>query len=243
MKSLYQYNNISKFIPFQRYAQKSALLKNVKLKQLNRNERICFFVNLFNTIALHSFIVNGIPKDRPSVEKFMKISIYQINNFFFSLNDILHGILRGNTHSKHNSPYFFLEMDERKRFSIKPTDPRIHFNIINFNFPSFLTIHRPGTMDIILNKITKCILQPLIYTNQKKLLMPKLFNQYESDFGGAEKILNWISKHLKNQMNWNKGHVYSVKLTCKSFKKTEITFNLESSLLRKLFSKRKKFNN
>ncbi|KAJ3432446.1 electron carrier/ protein disulfide oxidoreductase [Anaeramoeba flamelloides] len=230
------FKKISKSIPFRRFVDRSALLKNVKLKKLNRNERICFFLNLFNTVTLHSFIINGIPKDRPSIEKFMKTSIYQINNFFFSLNDILHGILRGNTHSKHNSPYLFLDMDERKRFSIKPVDPRIHFCKINYNFPSFVTVHRPSTMEISLNKITKFVLKPLILTNQKKILMPKLFNQFELDFDGAENILNWISKHSGRHENWNKGHVFSVKLTHKNMKKPEIAFDLKSSFLRKFRS-------
>ncbi|KAJ3439031.1 electron carrier/ protein disulfide oxidoreductase [Anaeramoeba flamelloides] len=232
------FKKISKSIPFRRFVDRSALLKNVKLKKLNRNERICFFLNLFNTLTLHSFIINGIPKDRPSVEKFMKTSIYRINNFFFSLNDIIHGILRGNTHSAHNSPYFFLDMDERKRFSIKPVDPRIHFCTINYNFPSYVTIHRPRTMETSLNKITKSILKPLISTNQKKLFIPKLFNQFELDFGGAKKILNWISKHLVAHENRNKEDIYSVKLTHKHFNNPKITFDSKSSFLRKFCSEK-----
>ncbi|KAJ3451733.1 electron carrier/ protein disulfide oxidoreductase [Anaeramoeba flamelloides] len=228
------FKQISKSIHFRKFVQLTSSLKNINLKKLNRNERICFFLNIYNTLTLHSFMVNGIPKDRTSFVKFMKTSIYQINNDFFSLNDILHGILRGNTHPKHNSPYFFLERDERKRYSIKPLDPRIHFCIINPNFPSYVNIYHSNTIDDTLNKITKSVLNPLITVeNHKKIFLPKLFNQYNLDFGGSDNIFNFISKFL--QKNNHKLKYLSksntiIKFTNKNIKNPQIKFNFNYSL-------------
>ncbi|KAJ3434908.1 electron carrier/ protein disulfide oxidoreductase [Anaeramoeba flamelloides] len=238
-KNEINFKQISKSIHFRKFVQMTSSLKNIRLKELNRNERICFFLNIFNTLTLHSFAVNGIPKDRTSVEKFMKSSRYQIENVFFSLNDILHGILRGNTHSKHNSPYFFLSADGRKRYSIRPIDPRIHFNIINYNFPTILTIYRSNTINKTLNKITKLSLKQLISKAQKKILLPKLFSQYHLDFGGNNKTFNWISKYIgKRDLNFSNLHKANtmIKFTQKSIKSPQIKFIFNPTLKNKFFN-------
>ncbi|KAJ3448707.1 electron carrier/ protein disulfide oxidoreductase [Anaeramoeba flamelloides] len=123
---------ISQSIPFRRFCLKTAQLQKIELKSLkNKKKRISFFLNLYNTLFLHSLILNGKPKGKINILKFKNKSIYLLNNNYYSLNDILHGILRANSKEKSLSAYFKSD-DQRSKLSLKKIDPRIHFAIINF---------------------------------------------------------------------------------------------------------------
>jgi len=69
----------------------------VSLDRLDENTKKVFWLNIYNTLALHGTIVKGPlfarnPLQRPS---FFKTSCYSVGGIVYSLDDIEHGILRG----------------------------------------------------------------------------------------------------------------------------------------------------
>ncbi|KAJ3447869.1 electron carrier/ protein disulfide oxidoreductase [Anaeramoeba flamelloides] len=232
---------IGRLIPFRKFVNQTTKLKQVDLTKIDRNERLCFFLNIFNTLALHSFIVNGIPKDKPSIEKFMKNSKYIINKDYYSLNDILHGVLRNNqsiNQKKHGrSNYFVSKNDNRAQFALGPVDPRIHFCLINNYCRSFVRIYRKKGLNELLNITTKTILENIITTNDKNLILPKFFNMYSQDFGNKNWIIKWTYKHLRNKLPQNGNKVMTIKYSKKIRIPQKIRFDFQSSLIRK-FGKR-----
>ncbi|KAJ3427023.1 electron carrier/ protein disulfide oxidoreductase [Anaeramoeba flamelloides] len=224
---------ISQSIPFQRFVQLTSELQNIKLQELITDQyKLPFFLNLYNCLAFHSLIVNGVPKDKVSVDKFMKNSVYNIQGLRFSLNDIYYGILRANHDQKHLNPYF-LKDDTRRKFTISELDPRIHFAIMNFYFPTHLRVYTKKNLNYLLKKVTVETLSPIVAIQSKSIYLPKLFGTFERDFGGTRLLMDWISKHLNNKRNFNKNHYYSVKFLHKTISKPKFIFDTKSTLLRK----------
>ncbi|KAJ3434304.1 electron carrier/ protein disulfide oxidoreductase [Anaeramoeba flamelloides] len=227
---------ISQSIPFQRFVQLTAELQNIKLQELITDQyKLPFFLNLYNCLTFHSLIVSGIPKDKVSADKFMKNSVYTIQGLRFSLNDIYYGILRANHDQKHLNPYF-IKGDPRKKFTISELDPRIHFAIMNFYFPTHLRVYTKKNLNHLLKKVTVETLSPIVAIQSKFIFLPKLFGFFEKDFGGAHLLMDWISKHLNNKKTFKKNHYYSVKFLHKTISKPKFIFDTKSTLLRK-FSK------
>ncbi|KAJ3430896.1 electron carrier/ protein disulfide oxidoreductase [Anaeramoeba flamelloides] len=223
---------ISRSIPFQKFLDQTAELKSIKLNKLTIIERLCFFINLYNTLILHGFIINGFPTDRYSLKRFMEQSQYKVDKYYFSLNDILHGILRGNRDLKY-SRHYFKHNDERAKFAIKPVDPRFHFALLNPNFDSLIKIYRIKYTDKLLNEISSIVVTNLIKIEKNKIYLPKFFQMFQKDFGGEKILLNWICMFLIKDKRFNKIKNLTIKYTKRNLTTPFIWLDLKRTLSRK----------
>ena len=90
---------IQKALLFSRYKYLSYLLQTVEAENLSRDEKIAFFINIYNVLVIHGTIcfLSSNPVN-PTVRdgKFFSRISYKIGDFILSLDDIEHGILRAN---------------------------------------------------------------------------------------------------------------------------------------------------
>jgi GH15 family glucan-1,4-alpha-glucosidase len=116
---------------YREYVEMSYSLKNLDLNELKtRQEKISFWINLYNVIVIHGVIETGIRDSVKEVRNFFRRIQYQIGDMFFSPHEIEHGILRGNRRSPYSILKVFRGGDKRLQFSIIPMDPRIHFGLV-----------------------------------------------------------------------------------------------------------------
>ncbi|KAJ3436168.1 electron carrier/ protein disulfide oxidoreductase [Anaeramoeba flamelloides] len=222
---------ISRSIPFRRFIKLTLRLQNINLKNLTTNQRLCFFTNIYNTLTLHSFIINGVPKDKTSIEKFMKKSIYLINQRYWSLNDIYHGVLRGNVEKKGLNNYFKYNELKKSKFSIRSSDPRIHFALINLHLSHSVRVISPNNMNSTLSTLTKKVLKHSVKIKHKTVSVPKWFATYERDFGGSEHLLSWLSINLGKYFSPKKYVSYSIKFTSLKQNHKKINLQFDNTLL------------
>ncbi|KAJ3452457.1 electron carrier/ protein disulfide oxidoreductase [Anaeramoeba flamelloides] len=228
--------NISKSIPFRRFVKMTSELQFVKLDETPINEKLCFFLNLFNLLSLHSMIINDIPRDLNSKRKFLKDSQYFIGDSYFSLKDIYHGILRANNHPRNYGNTYFKVNDKRLKYSLSSIDPRIHFMLINHSFQefqSYFKIFDIGNLNNYLDEITTQTLGKIIQFKNNKVLFPKLFNRIQTDFGGKEILLNLISLYLPKNLFFS--HLINSKLKFiePNLSNVKICLDLKSSFFKK----------
>ena len=75
---------------------------------------------------LHIHVIIGGPNTSIRRALYFSTFRYQIGRYHYTLNDIKHGILRGNLHSMNpEKEHFSIKKDPRRSFSV-PVDPRIH---------------------------------------------------------------------------------------------------------------------
>lgn len=83
-----------------------------------REERIAFWINLYNVIVMHDVIELGIRDSVKEVRSFFTRVQYIIGGTAFSPDDMEHGILMGNRRPPDSHFRLFGEGDGRVRYSI-----------------------------------------------------------------------------------------------------------------------------
>ena len=56
---------------FEDYVQSTAELKRADVRSLTQEEKIAFFINIYNALVIHAFVVNGPPTN---ILKRLKVS-------------------------------------------------------------------------------------------------------------------------------------------------------------------------
>ena len=134
------YAGIAASDDFKDFVQASEELQRVNLNALTREERMAFFINVYNALVIHGTCVFGTPKNTlERLDFFSKVS-YNIDGHNYTCDDIENGVLRGNRPgaasvgallgkiSLSRGP--FREKDPRRSNVVLPMDPRVHFALV-----------------------------------------------------------------------------------------------------------------
>jgi hypothetical protein len=130
-KGVVHYRTIRGSEEFERYKDLTKGLQLLDLHSLReRNQKLAFWINIYNTVVIHGVIELGLEKSVKELPAFFNRVTYEIGGFRFSLNEMEHGILRGNRRHPYGLLKPFLRKDPRMKFTITPLDPRIHFALV-----------------------------------------------------------------------------------------------------------------
>lgn len=170
----------------------------------DRDEKLAFWINLYNALVLDAVIAFGV---QHSVTEgwlgalaFFRKAAYNVGGVRVSLDDIEHGILRGNRgHPFVPSPQF-AGNDPRRDWVISPPDVRIHFalNCASRSCPP-IQVYSAKQIDMQLEAAAGNFVNQTTSVNQveRKLRISAIFRWYEGDFGGNEGIIDFILAHLQ----------------------------------------------
>jgi hypothetical protein len=186
------------------YVELTSSLKNVDLADLKtREERLAFWINLYNVIVIHGVIELGIKDSVKEVRNFFRRVQYNVGDMHFSPDDIEHGILRGNRRPPNGILRRFHENDKRKIFSIIPVDPRIHFALVcaSSSCPP-IEVYTAEMIDSELNIAGESFLNSggiVLDTVNNKVSLSRIFKWYGQDFGRTVgERLSFASRYLYN---------------------------------------------
>lgn len=93
------------FIVKYRYTITAQELQRVNLLDLTENEKLAFFLNLFNAMVIHAVIRIGSPESIVDRRSFFSDFQYVVGGYAYSLSNIRNGILRSNR----RPPYSFVK--------------------------------------------------------------------------------------------------------------------------------------
>ena len=89
----------------------------MEIWDMAREEKLAFFINLYNMMAIHAIIVLGHPAGALERRKLFGDFKYVIGGSAYSLSAIHNGILRGNQRPPYNLTKPFSAKDRRLRAS------------------------------------------------------------------------------------------------------------------------------
>lgn len=93
------------------------------------NQRLAFWLNIFHTMLLHAHLEKGFhSSNRAHRRGFFKNYCYIIGDLLFSIDEVEHGILRGNRASIFSSRPFEVG-NPRVKHMVDELDPRLHFAV------------------------------------------------------------------------------------------------------------------
>jgi hypothetical protein len=196
------YERIKESEEYQAHLQLSNNLKAMDLGLLaRREERIAFWINLYNVIVIHGVIALGVRDSVKEVWNFFRGIYYQFGDYDFTPDDIEHGILRGNRRPPYSLFRRFGSNDPRLKYIVAPLDPRIHFTLVcgSASCP-FIDVYTPDNLEWELDTAARSFINSssvALDRGQNKISLSSIFKWYGGDFGaGQAERLRFIAGFL-----------------------------------------------
>jgi hypothetical protein len=170
---------------------------------VGRKEKLTFWINLYNTIVVDGIITLGVKASVKEIPGFFRTLQYKVGPYFFSADDIEHGILRCNVRPFFSPLRQFGPRDSRKKLMISPVDPKIHFALVcgsrscaPIDFYDSDRIY--DQLDIAAKSFVNSS-EVLVLPEEEKLLISEIFRWYEDDFGGISGVKDFIFDYLVDE--------------------------------------------
>ena len=176
---------------YQDYLQLSYNLQALELEKLaRREEKIAFWINLYNVIVIHGVIALGIRDSVKEVRNFFRRVYYQIGPFRFNPDDMEHGMLRGNRRPPYSLFRRFGARDPRLPFIVSPPDPRLHFTLVcGASSCPFIDVYTPENLEWELDTAARSFINSssvALDRGQQSLSLSSIFKWYAPDFGADQ---------------------------------------------------------
>jgi hypothetical protein len=193
-KGVVHYKAIRGAEEFERYKDLTKRLQSFDLRSLQeRSQRLAFWINIYNTAVIHGVIELGLENSVKEAFGFFNRVMYEIGGVRFSLNEMEHGILRGNRRRPYGLLKPFRRKDPRVKFSILPPDPRIHFALVcGARSCPPIGFYEAEQVDFQLQLASESFInspQVKILPQEKTIFISKIFQWYKTDFGGDDSAL------------------------------------------------------
>jgi len=165
-----------------------------------REERLAFWINLYNSIVVHAVVELGVSSSVREVSDFFARASYRIGNDIFSLDEIEHGILRANARPPFRLFPPFGKSDPRRRFVLDRVDPRIHFALVcGSRSCAPIRFYEASAIEEQLETAAWNFVnssEVVILPEENKILLSQIFQWYARDFGGRNQVLLFVLSHL-----------------------------------------------
>ncbi|XP_066294101.1 uncharacterized protein [Branchiostoma lanceolatum] len=193
---------------FKDYLWRTLELRSVDLSTLqDAGEKKAFFINIYNALNIHGLVqCKQLPSSVLDVRQFWKTTAYNIGGLSFSLDDIEHGILRGNRPHPSSTECPFKKDDPRLRFSLETLDPRIHFSLVcGAKSCPAISVYSGENVDRALTAAAKgfCEQEVVVDMKRKEISLSKIFQWYRSDFGKDDmEAVRWTIPYLSEDKQY-----------------------------------------
>jgi hypothetical protein len=163
-----------------------------------RAERLAFWINVYNALALHGIVALDVRGSVWRVWNFFGRVSYRVGGDLLSLDEIEHGILRGNRRRAWPPWPALRAGDPRRALGVDPMDPRIHF-ALNCGAASCppVGVYRAATIDADLDLATRNFLnQETTLDASGRVTCSRLLKWYGGDFGSPAALGQFLASHL-----------------------------------------------
>lgn len=196
------YSSIRGSEEFARYKRIVEELQRVEILDMAREEKLAFFINLYNMMAIHAILEFGHPAGPIERRKLFGDFKYVVGGSTYSLSAIQNGILRGNQRPPYNLMKPFGAKDNRSKVALPYTEPLIHFALVcGTRSGPVLRCYSPGNIDKELMEAARNFLRNggiVIDLNAKVALASKILKWFNVDFGKNEvELLKHVSNYLE----------------------------------------------
>lgn len=199
------YKSIHRSEEFKRYLRIIEELERVDLDTLSREEKLAFFINLYNMMVIHAISTCGFPIGPLDRRKFLGDFKYVIGGCSYSLSAIQNGVLRGNQRPPYNLIKPFGPKDERSKVALPYPEPLVHFALVSGTRSGpALRCYSPNDIDKELVEAARIFLRNggvLLDAEAKVVSVSKILRWYSVDFGKNEVE---VLKHAANYLEPNK---------------------------------------
>lgn len=194
------YVAISNSEEFRRYVNLVQDLQRLNIMSLSPDEKLAFFLNLFNAMVIHAAIRIGHPEGVVDRRSFNSDFLYIIGGHHYSLNDIRNGILRANRRAPYSLVKPFGGGDRRLEMALPKMNPLIHFALCNGTRSSpTVRFFTPKAIESELRHAAREFFQKdgiEVNLAKRTVHLTRIIKWFDMDFGQEKEMLKWIMKYL-----------------------------------------------
>ncbi|KAG8382625.1 hypothetical protein BUALT_Bualt05G0096900 [Buddleja alternifolia] len=195
------YLGISNSEEFRRYVNLVEDLQRVNLHTLSEVEKLAFFLNLHNGMAIHAVIRIGPPGEMLDRRSFFSEFMYVIGGYPHSLSSITNGILRSNRRPPFSLVKPFSGGDKRLELAFPKVNQLIHFGIWNATqgSPSIRFFDPRGVESELRNAAREYFQRDdglKIDLAKRTVCVSRIIKWYSADFGQEKEMVKWMMKYL-----------------------------------------------
>lgn len=178
-------------------------LAEVDFKRVRIAAQTAFWLNVFNAVVVRDIAELAQAETVKDVEAFFEQPRVRVAGFGYSLDDIEHGLLRG------NEPKFGAKRppmernDPRLAHTPLAYDERMHFGLYSAGRSSPpLRVFDGGRVDRDLEDATAHYLRGEVRVEQGGaiVILPRQFHWYRDDFGGEQSALGFALARLDDEL-------------------------------------------
>jgi hypothetical protein len=163
---------------------------------------MAFWINLYNALMMDAVIFfnvhHSVAEGHLGQLTFFRRAAYNVAGLRVSLDDIEHGILRGNRGHPFLPGPHFTSRDARLAW-VLPLDPRVHFalNCASRSCPP-IQVYSADHLEVQLDLAARDFIDSDMKLNPAKnlLVVSSLFQWFKGDFGGRDGIVSFLIDHL-----------------------------------------------
>ncbi|XP_071117898.1 uncharacterized protein [Haliotis cracherodii] len=187
---------------FERYTKLTKELLRVQIVDATREEKLAFFVNVYNALVIHANIVKGPATNLWQRYKFFNTVKYMIGGYPYSLQDIENGVLRGNRKGVGMITRPFSKSDPRLKVALERHEPLIHFGLVcgAKSCPPIKTYTPEGVIEQLQMAAEAFLDGPdgcQVDVGKKTLYLSQIFKWYQEDFGqNSEEVAQWVYENM-----------------------------------------------
>ncbi|XP_065847064.1 uncharacterized protein [Euphorbia lathyris] len=179
-------------------------LAYVNLQNLNHQEKLAFWINIYNSCMMNAFLEHGIPETPEIIVALMQKATINVGGHSLNAITIEHFILRLPYHLK----YAFSkgakndEMTARSKFGLELSEPLVTFALSCGSWSSpAVRVYTASNVENELDTAKREYLQAAVGISSRKFAIPKLLDWYLLDFAkDMESLLDWMCLQLPSEL-------------------------------------------
>ncbi|OUZ99814.1 protein of unknown function DUF547 [Macleaya cordata] len=180
-------------------------LASADLQGLNHQQKLAFWINIYNSCMMNAFLEHGIPESPQMVIALMQKARINVGGNSLNAMIIEHFILRLPYHSKYTYPKGSKndEIMARSAFGLEWSEPLVTFALSCGSWSSpTVRVYSASEVENELEIAKRDYLQAAVgITTSSKLVIPKLLDWYLLDFAkDMESLLDWVCLQLPNEL-------------------------------------------
>ncbi|WJZ91567.1 hypothetical protein VitviT2T_010628 [Vitis vinifera] len=177
----------------------------VNLEGLTHQQKLAFWINIYNSCMMNAFLEHGVPENPEMVVALMQKATINVGGCLLNAITIEHFILRLPYHLKYTCSKAAKadEMKARSTFGLEWSEPLVTFALSCGSWSSpAVRVYTASEVEIELEVAKRDYLHAAVGISvTNKLIIPKLLDWYLLDFAkDFESFLDWISLQLPDDL-------------------------------------------
>ncbi|CAL9056703.1 uncharacterized protein LOC103989533 [Musa acuminata AAA Group] len=171
---------------------------------MSGNERLAFWINVYNALIMHAYLAYGVPKSDIKLFSLMQKASYIIGGQSFSAAEIEFVVLKMKPPGHRPQLALALSLhklrisEDHRKYSIDGPEPLLLFALSSgmYSSPAVKIFTSENVQDELQNSMRDYVRASIGISEKGKLLVPKLLHSFAKAIVEDSLLVDWICRYL-----------------------------------------------